>query len=492
MRKTIIRISGFLLILVFALGYYKSIFSFKSADGIGQMEQFYNQPENSIDVLVLGSSHAFVNFNNGTLYDEYGIASYNLGATTQPIWNTYYYLKEALKTQTPELIVLEGYMLGYDKKYLDDPLNFKNFCGMKWSENKIEAIKTGTPPQRVQDFIMEYPVYHTRYSSLQKGDFLDDFGSESRDYNWFNEDWKGQYLFNTAAPQVYHDLSVIDYKKELFPKTEKYYRKILELAQEKDIPVLIVITPFDLLDDLEKYQARYNRAEEIAEEYDVTFLNFQTRLEELGLDLNSDYRDACHLTVWGSVKYSRYIGNYIKEHYKISDRRGDSKYISWANNAAYTNRYYIDSLLKYQTSLADISNRIEDPNYWVIISTAGKCDTSDTQIRSFLEQQGITETDSQGIWLKQDGKLTWTSCDGDSKIYVSNDYRDFRLMYDKESDKTGTDANTDSVTNNCVIDNTIYNDKVKNGLNVTIYDSQINIVIDDFGVNKDDNYSIVR
>lgn len=66
----------------------------------------------------MGSSHSFVNFNNGTLYEEYGIASYDLGGSLQPMWNSYYDLKEALKTQTPELIVLEGYGTTYDLNIL--------------------------------------------------------------------------------------------------------------------------------------------------------------------------------------------------------------------------------------------------------------------------------------------------------------------------------------------------------------------------------------
>ena len=71
-----------------------------------------------MDVLVLGSSHAFENINTGTLWDEYGMASYVLGGSRQPsLEYIYYYLKEALKTQRPELIVLEGYMLLYDADY---------------------------------------------------------------------------------------------------------------------------------------------------------------------------------------------------------------------------------------------------------------------------------------------------------------------------------------------------------------------------------------
>ena len=33
-------------------------------------------------------------------------------------------------------------------------------------------------------------------------------------------------------------------EKPMHQKTEKYYRKILQLAEEKQIPVLVVVTPY--------------------------------------------------------------------------------------------------------------------------------------------------------------------------------------------------------------------------------------------------------
>ena len=107
MKKSIIKTIAFLLILFTSLYFTDSALRLKSSDGIYSLKKFYEQDENSIDVLILGSSHAFENFNTGVLWEEQGIASYVLGGSWQPVWNTYYYLKEALKTQKPKLIILE-------------------------------------------------------------------------------------------------------------------------------------------------------------------------------------------------------------------------------------------------------------------------------------------------------------------------------------------------------------------------------------------------
>ena len=55
----------------------------KSKDGISQMQAFYKQPENSVDALFVGSSHIFCHVNTGILWDEYGIAGYDLAAAEQ-------------------------------------------------------------------------------------------------------------------------------------------------------------------------------------------------------------------------------------------------------------------------------------------------------------------------------------------------------------------------------------------------------------------------
>ena len=71
------------------------ILKVKYVDGIYSMKRFYELEDDSVDVLFLGSSHVFETYNTSVLWDEYGIASYVLGGSVQPMWNTYFYMKEA-------------------------------------------------------------------------------------------------------------------------------------------------------------------------------------------------------------------------------------------------------------------------------------------------------------------------------------------------------------------------------------------------------------
>lgn len=70
---------------------------------------FHNLPENSMDVIVLGSSHAQYSFSPNFFYEDTGLYSYVLGSACQPLEVSYQMLREALKTQNPKLVVLETY-----------------------------------------------------------------------------------------------------------------------------------------------------------------------------------------------------------------------------------------------------------------------------------------------------------------------------------------------------------------------------------------------
>ena len=476
MKKSVFRIVGFIVLLSVVLCRVNNIFSFKYSDGISTLSHFYDLEKNSVDVLVLGSSHSFVNFNNGTLYEEYGIASYDLGGSLQPMWNSYYDLKEALKTQTPELIVLEGYGTTYDFEYSDDSRVIKNTYGMKWSLNKLEDIMVSSEPDRKLEFILDYSQYHNRYSSLEKGDFMDDYGSQNMNYNWYGDAWKGQVLLNSANSQEFMDVSSVDYETELLPKTEKYYRKTIELAQENNIPIIVVVAPYGLS---EYEQSKYNKAEEIADEYGVDFLNCNLCLDDIGLNLNTDYMDNSHMTAIGTKVFSEYIGAYLKENFEISDRRGDEKYSSWQDYADYVNRYIADSEILSTYSVDQLLSFLNSSNYWVMISVDGNCNASDPCIQAFLNNIGIY-TDVNGIWLKQNGSVIWGEGVESRSQYIRTEYKDFCVRHNSE---TGS--------NEIIIDNSQIK-KVENGFIIVVYDPDLNIIIDVIGINIDDEYSFVR
>ena len=110
----------FVRIAVLVLTYATYVLTPKNEYGICSMVNYYQQPKDSIDVLVIGTSMGYAGINTNVLWEEFGIASYILCSAEQPFWISYYTLQEALKTQHPKVILLDAkpamYNLDYSKR----------------------------------------------------------------------------------------------------------------------------------------------------------------------------------------------------------------------------------------------------------------------------------------------------------------------------------------------------------------------------------------
>lgn len=367
MRRNIIKTICFLFIFGILLMWYHRVFSFKYGDGIYDVTVFYELPEDSVDILCLGSSHTFENINPDVMWKEYGYAAFDLCSSVQPMWNTYYYLKEALKTQTPQLVVLDAFCVNETREYLDDSRIIKGISGLKWSVNKVQALMVSAPRERWFEFGIECIQNHNRYKGdLSKEDFCEYKGNPE-----YYTVWKGMgNNFNTQAlekPQIINDGS----KRALPAKTEWYYRKIIELCQQENIPMLIVVSPY--AGYVAQHMQMYNEAAAIANDYGVEFINFNEYYDQINLDFTTDIADQDHLNYIGNVKYTEYLADYISTYYNVSDRKtdGTEKYDSWDK----ASHYYDNSIFNYQLKtqndyygyLSMLTELTEDYEIYIIV-----------------------------------------------------------------------------------------------------------------------------
>ena len=156
MLKKTIKIILFILCAALIMLFVMKILRFKSPDGIDQMHAFYENEENTVDVLFLGSSHMYTNVNTGMLWSDYGIAAYDLGGADQPFWNTYYFMTEALKTQKPKVIVAEIYSATVQKTHFQGVWTIENLFGMNFNPNFIESAKESIAEDWHSDYINRF------------------------------------------------------------------------------------------------------------------------------------------------------------------------------------------------------------------------------------------------------------------------------------------------------------------------------------------------
>ena len=468
LQKTI-KILIFIFIFCILLKLTTNVLRIKDDIGIYQLDTFYREKDNIIDVLMIGSSHIYVNLNAYYLYKYHGIAGFDLAGGAQPIWNTYYYLKEALKTQTPKLIIFDPYMLWLDRDYFDDWTKIGSTYGLKWSFDRINAIKVSVEKNRWNNFLNSFVQYHNRYLSLNKSDFLPYKGNE---YNY--KYWKGFVTFRDRTNQInYLNIDNITNVRKLYPKVEKYFRMTLELAQKNNIQMLMLKTPSGTTIFS---QELYNEAALIAKEYNVDFLNLTLSkyIELCNLDYTNDFWDGGHLNSVGAEKVAKYVGKYIIENYNIPDRRGDPKYYSWEMNAKYQDKEIYNFELKQYTNIYEYIKKVKNTNDYIIgITMLGDYKKDDFVVKNIITNFNINE-----MYLENDSYVI----DNNKLIYSSHGSNQY-LFYKEIGNYT--DLVLDS-GRKLSINRTNYI-KTTNGINILIYDKFTEEIVDNIYLEYKEN-----
>ena len=229
MKKKILRAALFVFILAaaFTILYFADrLMCPKTEHGIRQTNYFYAQPKDTIDVIFMGSSHIHYDANTALLWQDYGMAAYDLSGAEQPLWITYYYLKELCKYQSPKLVVLDLYCPArfkddYQYNYIRD-----NLYGMRFSLTKLCMLMSACEPEKLFDYFPGFGDYHYRIDELDDEDwtYLKISRSEKAAYKGFSPHFD-------IEPQSEPILDITE-SGGLTEMSEKYLRKIIEFADK--------------------------------------------------------------------------------------------------------------------------------------------------------------------------------------------------------------------------------------------------------------------
>ena len=316
-----LRMICFLLILAWVLGAVVYVLLPKHDYGICPITAFYTQEENSVDVLVMGTSCAYAGVNTNVLFEEFGIAAYNLCGAEQPYWVTYHYLEEALKTQKPKVILLDAKAAIYQDEYSKRGRTILATYGIRDIKTRLEAIMACVGPEKFLDFALVFNELHSYYKDVKADNFIYPPTNGGR-----GPDWKG-YIEMDATEQLEPPTIIwTKTKKPINKRQEEYFIKTLELAKTHDVPVVLVAFPGP---DYENEHMYYNTLWHIAGQYGVSGINYNDPDMRLRLRYSSDFADWQHLNVKGSTTFTRRLGEDLKKSFDLPDRRGQEQYASW-------------------------------------------------------------------------------------------------------------------------------------------------------------------
>lgn len=309
------------------------------------------------DVLFFGNSHMANAVYPMELWHNRGIVSYNLAGFGNPIPATYWFMKNALDSSTPELVVMDCNGLeGEGKMPRKEMLHAQIDC-LPLNGNKLRMVcdLMDDPKDRLE-FIWDFPAYHDRWWDLDQADFEKPINIQ-----------KGaEIAVNVKPPRKMADKPA---ETITFDSAGAVYlRRIIEECQSRDVELLLTYLPFPA--EEEGWQeALY--AEQLAKEYGVPYINF---LDLSVVDLTVDCSDDdSHLNGSGGRKITEYIGGYIDRHYDIADRRDEEAYSGWNEDyVRYTN--YKLGVMESLESLDKYLMMLTDPSFDCCIYVNGRAD----------------------------------------------------------------------------------------------------------------------
>jgi hypothetical protein len=313
MMQTIKRIAGtigFVLIFLLILSEVSDLVMHKQIEGRWNMTAkvvgFYNEEPDSFDVLFFGSSHMYCSVDPAVFYEETGLNSYVFATQQQPLWITYHYMVEALKTQRPELLVVETHMAVQEEDYMDEATNHTAIDPIPMSKNKLDMIFASVPKGERRFYIFNIMKYHGRWEYLEKEDFV-------RAYEKTTDPDKGYVRLSEVSDDVvWEDVSSVTESRVGTPKNIEYLHKIMDLAEKENIRLVLFKSPSNATVEEKMF---CNGVAEAAAQRGVEFIDFNTRehYEAMGLDIQEDFYDQRHLNETGMKKYVPYFSKFLVE-----------------------------------------------------------------------------------------------------------------------------------------------------------------------------------
>ena len=230
------------------------------------------------------------------------------------MWQSYYLLREALKTQTPRAVVLSICSLRYAEPQ-SEAYNRMTLDGMRLGREKFEAVRASLLPEESElSYYVPLLRYHDRIFELTGEDARYMLRGPELTYNG--------YLMRTEQVPYTRLPSAPVLKDASFgEKPVAYLDRIVDLCREKGIELILIKSPC-------LYPAWYEEwdrwLEDYAERNGVEYINAIPRMEEMGIDLKTDtYDGGIHLNVYGAEKYTRWLGQHLADRGLVQDQRLD-------------------------------------------------------------------------------------------------------------------------------------------------------------------------
>ncbi len=291
--KSFVFVIIFIVLLSLSIYFLMPRYNFDKYDVLDVAEyEILEEKKDTIDTLFVGDSLVYSAISPMEIWNEYGFTSFDCSTPAQLMETSYEYIKRAVDTQHPKVIVFEANVL------FRDPAKRTN--ERKWD-----------------DFVNRY-VFVSDYHDNWKSVF---FGEDIINVN------KGYILIKKVkkAKNKNDYMEDKEFKFEIPDENFEYFDKIYKICEDNNIKLVLLSIP-----SMKSWNyAKDSFIKEFAKKYNLDYLDLNLE-NPLDIDWENETKDeGSHLNYLGAKKVSFYLGNYLKSTGLVINHKDDSKYDSW-------------------------------------------------------------------------------------------------------------------------------------------------------------------
>lgn len=318
MKKCKFLIGGiFLLVLVLVGTEYVGDLLYPANGIVENWKSFYVQEKDSVDLLIVGSSHAYSSFDPELIRKLTGKNTYILASNSQNVTQTYFNVKEVLKYQHPEAILLETFGINhYDNWQVGEEEEFDR----NWKkESNIDGMRLGLVKlQAIMEQYIPANWFYALFKICRSHQNWKDVAQIKSNYEFLRRGVYEYDCFHPSETQMSDEVAgkyaeMRQGQKEFVVSNENilHFHKLAELCRNEGITLYMVMAPlYDGYIKKVNYESWYRILSGLAAEEGLDYLDCNMVYEDIGMkaqDFEDVFSTYMHLNRQGADKVTRYV-----------------------------------------------------------------------------------------------------------------------------------------------------------------------------------------
>lgn len=309
---------------------------------------YEEQPEDSVDIVYVGSSSTYQFYDIMAVWEEYGITSMCYVSSSLPFDMTSSMIELAEENQDPKLYVIDLrsiFVNDFKTKYYGtyetekqqeafiSALNLLPESWSTWSTILNTNLVDG------QEYLYLFDLLYNHEGFISGLTTYIDNGFTGNELEYKGNVRLSYSVANMTEDDVDFSLIEEDENYELTDVTIERMVELFEYCEANELEVYFTFTPYVGARNVDDQNIRRELGE-LVTEYGYAFHDFKAEFEEMGMDLTTDFYDGNHVNVLGAEKYTLYAMEYILDEYEIVPDYDQEVIDDWNEELADWNAYY--------------------------------------------------------------------------------------------------------------------------------------------------------